>query len=297
MGTRSRQTAPVSVTKASPVCCDIKIELPQTGYKHWEQWVLLTSCRHWEHPDSDHDLQREHLDEAAARGAGCIDVGDFLCLMQTPGDKRAGVGGSGVRRAHQPGESGNPYLNGVVADATDWFKRWPGIFWAVGAGNHETAIYRKVGIDMTHLLAAGLKTIPMGYRGYHRFKFKRGTWQTSRTMYFSHGSGGSSEMTFGVGKARRRMAVVPDADIVVSGHLHLKTEVPITRCRLLSDGREVADEQLHIQLGTYKDDVTGKSHGWAIEKEMPPPSKRMAWLRFSLGKNEAIRIDTYPTSV
>lgn len=290
-------SAKVAVSKVSPICCDIKIELPQSGYKTWEQWVLLTSCRHFDHPDSDRTAQRDHLDEASARSAGVIDVGDFLCLMQTPGDKRAGVGGSGVRRAHNPGETGQPFINSVLDEAESELKDYKDLFWMVGSGNHETAFYRKCGLDVTPLLASRLGAVPMGYRGYARFKFQRGSWQTSRTMYFHHGSGGGAEMTFGTGKMRKRMAVIPDADIIVTGHLHQAATVPVTRCRLLRDGREIPETVRHVQLGTYKDDAVGHPHGWAIEKEMPPPSKEMAWLRFSLDRNEAIRLDTMPAVV
>lgn len=291
------KAAKVAVQKVSPVCCDIKVELPTTGYKKWEQWVLATSCRHWEHPDSDLKAQEAHLNEAADRKAIVCDIGDFLCLMQTPGDKRSGVGGSGVREEHNPKITGQGYIDGVLSDFRKWVKPWYGMFAFVGSGNHETAFYRKAGWDISPVVANACGAVPMGYRGYARFLFKRGAWQTSRTMYFDHGSGGASEMTVGTGKTRRRAAVVPDADIILTGHLHQSFELPVTRCRLRKDGTEVAEEQVHVQLGTYKDDITGKPHGWAIEKGMAPPSKRQAWLRFSLNENEAIRLDVLPATV
>jgi len=30
----------------------------------WEQWYLLRSDAHWDNPDSNQDLQKQHLDEA-----------------------------------------------------------------------------------------------------------------------------------------------------------------------------------------------------------------------------------------
>ena len=66
-----------------------KINMLADNYpKGWEQWFLLTSDRHHDNPHSDHELQKEHLDEALKRRAGIIDCGDFFCAMQGRWDPR-----------------------------------------------------------------------------------------------------------------------------------------------------------------------------------------------------------------
>ena len=54
---------------------EIKIEAKPR--KDWEQWILLTSDRHWDNPKSDRRLQTKHLQLAKERNALIIDNGDL----------------------------------------------------------------------------------------------------------------------------------------------------------------------------------------------------------------------------
>ena len=72
-----------------------EIRIKGKARKDWEQWVLLTSDRHWDNPKSDRLLQTEHLKLAKERNAIIIDNGDLLCVMQGKYDPRGSK--SGIR--------------------------------------------------------------------------------------------------------------------------------------------------------------------------------------------------------
>jgi hypothetical protein len=79
--------------------------------------------------------------------------------------------------------------------------------------------------------------------------------------------------------AARKAVYLPDAHIVVSGHTHDRWIFPVMRTHLRKNGEQELREQLHLKLGTYKDEFT-PGHGWAVEKGMPPKSLGGIWLHF-----------------
>lgn len=52
----------------------IKFDLPTVGA---EQWFLLRSDAHHDSPIARNGLEKRHLEQAAERGAGVLDFGDF----------------------------------------------------------------------------------------------------------------------------------------------------------------------------------------------------------------------------
>jgi len=86
--------------RPSKACVDIRVESFRRR-KDWEFWCLLTTDRHWDNPDSDHDMQKRHMDEAVERGSPIICNGDFFCAMQGKYDKRASK--DKLRPEHQSG--------------------------------------------------------------------------------------------------------------------------------------------------------------------------------------------------
>ena len=73
---------PFHVSKTGKNLFDIDMVLGDKLPTEWEQWVLLTSDRHWDNPKSDHALQIKHLIQAVERNAIIIDAGDLYCAMQ-----------------------------------------------------------------------------------------------------------------------------------------------------------------------------------------------------------------------
>ena len=86
-------------------------------------------------------------------------------------------------------------------------------------------------------------------------------------------------MTKGVIQTSRRSVWLPDAQTIVSGHIHESTIVVTPRVRLAPNGKTYLDEQTHVTTATYKQehDLAG---GWHIERGAPPKPLGGAWLRF-----------------
>lgn len=250
----------------------------------FEWWGLLSSDRHHDNAHTDQKLERKHLDEIVKRKGGVIDCGDLFCAMQGKWDQRADR--SALRPEYQAGD----YLDALVREAVKFYRDTP--FVCVGRGNHETAIGKRHETDLIERLCAGLSAsgpCPVysgGYGGWVLFRLvsQKGGSFSFRVRYF-HGSGGGAMMTHGVLDTRRHASLYPDADMVITGHSHHHWVVPIARERIrqfLGQAEVVVDEQLHVRIGTYKDEHGDGYGGWAIEKGLPPKGLGAVWMRLHI---------------
>lgn len=246
----------------------------------WEQWVLVTSDRHWDSKDSDRTMQKRHLDEAVERNALVIDLGDLFDAMQGRNDRRGGK--SGVRPEHQRSD----YFSALVDTAVEWFGPYAKQFLMLGTGNHETAIMRHNEINLTWHLGRQLNALHGGdihlgnYSGWLRFQFKSGgkrTYWPAVVTHYHHGSGGSSPVTKGVIQTNRRATYLPDANVVLSGHIHQTWLMPIERERLSDSGGVFMDTQMHVSVPPYKS--PSRRMGWEVEKGMAPSGTGAIWWR------------------
>ena len=246
----------------------------------WEQWILVTSDRHWDSVHSDRAMQKRHLEEAVARNALIIDLGDLFDAMQGRNDRRGSK--SSVRPEHQTAD----YFTALVETAADWFEPYAQNLLMLGTGNHETAIVRHNEINLTWHLGRALNAkggdIHLGrYSGWIKFqgrahKSKR-AYTNSVFTYYHHGSGGSSPVTKGVIQTNRRAAFLPDANVVLSGHIHQHWLVPITRERINNYGNTFTDTQMHVSVPSYK--IPSRREGWETEKGMAPSPLGAVWWR------------------
>lgn len=229
-------------------------------------------------------MQRRHLDQAKRHKAGIIDIGDFFCAMQGKFDKRASK--SSVRFEHQVDD----YLDSLVRTAVDWFGPYAKQFIMIGMGNHETSILKKHEVNLTTRLVEALNeqrdsTIYNGgYSGWVVFElFDEKTKETTTIrLWYIHGYGGGGPVTRGVIQSNRKAVYLPDANIVLSGHTHDEWIVPISRTRIcLTTHQHIVDEQLHVQVPTYKDEYADGYGGWHIETGKPPKPTGALWLCFN----------------
>jgi len=255
------------------------VEIEAKRNTGWEQSVLLTSDRHWDNPDSNWDLQKAHLDEAKDRKAPVLDIGDFFCAMQGKYDKRACK--SKVRPEHQT----DTYLNSLVTTAADFFRPWADRLVMVATGNHESAIKKRHEIDLIQMLvgalnAGGCNVCSGGFSGWVRFSFPGSGGRKAINLHYDHGYGGGGPVTKGVIQSNRRANYLPDADIVVSGHVHEQWVLDIQRVRLSQQGKVYHDTQTHVTLPTYKEEYKDGFGGWHCETGKPPKPIGAAWLVF-----------------
>ena len=246
----------------------------------WEQWVLVTSDRHWDSIHSDRAMQKRHLDEAVERGALIMDLGDLYDGMQGRNDRRGSK--SDIRAEHQ----GADYFTRLVDTATEWFAPYADRILMLATGNHESAIVRHNEINLTWHLARQLNALHGGaihqgkYAGYIKLQFRGAgarTYRRSVLAYYHHGAGGNSPVTKGVIQTNRRAAMLPDPHVVLSGHTHQSWLVPIVRERVSDQGGVYTDTQMHVSVPSYKSEA--RNEGYAAERGMAPTPKGAIWWR------------------
>lgn len=257
------------------------IKVPSERNSKWEQWALLQSDVHFDHPHCLRGMFKKHLDQAKERNAIVVDIGDFFCAMQSRDDRR------GDKGSIRPENQEQDYKGSLVRGAYEFLKDYGDILAIRGKGNHETAMLKHGEFDPTRGLVdrlrdSGSGALVGGYRGWVRFmlvdKNKPARSQQFR-MYFTHGSGGSAPVTKGVIRTNRRASFV-DADIVVGGHIHEAWAVELRKAKLNDMGREYLSDQIHLCVPTYKEEFLEHSGGFHHEKEGSPKPVGAWWLRF-----------------
>jgi len=249
-------------------------------------WILLTSDRHWDNPHSDHDLQKRHLKQAEEMGAPVIDHGDVFDAMQTKHDPRRDY--DSLRGAHK----GRDYLDRLVDTAKQFFEPHSDQLVKFYLGNHEKAVLDNNNTNLLRRLAARLSDVsgspvdacPMEGWTQLVFEHESGGNVKMLKMYSHHGWGGSARVTKGTIKSNRRAAMVSDAHIVCTGHIHQSWELPLMQKHLTRDGRQVERKQLHIQLPSYKRETENMS-GYHVEKGREPRPIGARWLRVEVSSN------------
>ena len=266
----------MEVDKISPKV----LRIDQKIGRSYEQWFLLTSDRHWDNPKSNWDLQKKHLEEAKARDAYVLDFGDLFCAMQGKYDKRSDK--KDVRPEHQV----TNYLDALVTTAADFFAPYADRIIQVSPGNHESSISKKHETNLLERFCALLyhktgQKVHLGtYAGWVQFGFQRAGENHLVVLHYDHGYGGGGAVTKGVIQSQRRSTYLPDAHIVVSGHVHESYLMVFMRERLGHQGTPYLEEQTHICLPTYKEEYL-PGEGWHIETGKPPKPLGAWWLRFS----------------
>lgn len=256
-------------------------------------YILLRSDAHHDNPDADNEMEKRHLTLAKRRNAPIVDNGDAFCAMQGRWDKRSDK--SALKPEHQVDD----YLDALVSTYTDFLEPYAKQLAVIGTGNHETSILKHHETNLTERLVERLRdrtkeTIYTNsytgwiFVGIRRRKTNKGKIDSSLKIWRTHGEGGGAPVTRGVIQTARRAVYVPDANIVLSGHIHNEWTVPIQRIRVSPRGRVYQDEQLHIQIPSYKDSYKdGYSYGeWAIERGMPPKPTGAIWLKLTVDQEK-----------
>jgi len=241
----------------------------------WSQRYLLIADVHFDNPLCDRRLLRRHLDEARESGAGVMCFGDWFDAMGGRSDPRRSK--TGVRDAH----NADNYLDLIVDDSAEFLEPYAAQLVMMSDGNHETAIRKNIEVDLLDHLCRRLQVQHMGYSGWIRMMFERpgGGDRTQRRLFYHHGWGGGGPVTKGTINPSRVAPYVPDADIVVFGHIHEQWLFSVARQRCTNGGRLYFDKQMHVQLPTFKQEYTPKG-GYHIEKGRPPKPVGAWWMEF-----------------
>lgn len=258
--------------------------IPIDCLKEKEHWFLLSSDHHWDNPDCNRDMIQKHLGEAKERNANVFMFGDFFCAMQGKYDKRSDK--SKIRPEHQT----SMYLDSLVDTAAEWLKPYRDVISVIGMGNHETAIIKRHETNLIERLVERLnidndnKVFMGGYGGWIKMVFSLYGKKAELNLKYFHGSGGGGPVTKGVIQSQRQAVFLPDADIIVSGHVHEQYLMAYTQERLSQRGNISLKEQWHVRTPTYKDEYKDGSGGWHIETGKPPKPIGAWWLKVNVGR-------------
>ena len=275
------------VKMLTPACLEVTMKYQ----KDFEQWFFLSSDAHFDNPYCDRKLWFRHLDEAVKKNAGILHFGDFFCAMGGKYDPRRSK--SGIREEYNKSN----YIDLIINDAADKHAKYAKNFVLFSDGNHETSILKNLETDLLQRLISLMNKenkaeIKKGkYQGFVKFKFQHrsGGKVRNKILFFHHGKWGGV-VTKGVLGVDRYAAMVPDADIVVSGHTHDQWQVDKPRYRLKQNGAVKVEPQLHLKTGTYKEEFE-KSEGWAVERIATPKNKGSWFIRFYI-EDDDIKVQT-----
>lgn len=289
---QSELTTPWEVEETGPTVTTIRIQCDVN--QSWEQWALITSDRHLDNPKCDRKMIKRHLEQAKERNAFNIDLGDNFDAMQGRDDRR------GMKKDVLRENQENDYFDSLVEAHAEFYEPYISQFAVQGTGNHESGVLAKKETDLTKRFVKALKekgspVVMGGYRGWVRLLFSgsgKKQYRQSMKLYYTHGGGGGGPVTKGVINTNRRAVYLPDADIVIGGHIHECWQVPITRARLSDAGVEYPDEQLHLAIPTYKEEFFGTGNGFHHQNERAPKPLGAWWLRFYyLPANKKINVE------
>ena len=180
--------------------------------------VAILSDLHWDNPKTDLELLKSHLDYCLEKNIPVMVNGDFFCLMQGKGDRRANK--SDIRPEHNNAK----YLDSIVETAVEWFSPYANILTVLGYGNHETAIIKYQETDilqrfvdlMNHVNGSNIQT--GGYGGWINIvkTFYQNNLVSFNMKYF-HGSGGGGIVTKGGINLTRALEMYENMDIFCLG--------------------------------------------------------------------------------
>lgn len=230
---------------------------------------FVSSDWHFDNPKCNRKLLFKHLDMIKEKNGYIIVTGDLFCLMQGKYDKRSSK--SDILPQHNK----NNYLDAVIDEAIELLIPYAHNILLLSKGNHETSVSARNETDVLKRLVDGLNirtgsNIQLGqYTGYYTLNFDRSNNRKSLQVGYSHGNWGGI-ITKGTLSVVRYSAIMPDCDVMFSGHTHDGWIVTQPRLRRNERTKKVqVENQWHIKTGTYKEEfVSGK--GWAVERIAMP---------------------------
>lgn len=246
--------------------------------------LLFLSDVHFDSPKCDRRLFFSLLQQAKEREAHVFIIGDFFDLMGGKYDPRRS------KKLIRPEYNSDNYLDLVINDAAERLAPFSSVLRMISNGNHETSVRRNLETDVLERLVSKLNDrggdcFTGGYGGYIWIKHDNSHNKVrSVRIFFYHGKWGGV-VSKGTQTAARLSPIVPDADIVVTGHTHDSWLMHIPRYHLDKTGTVSIKEQLHLKTGTFKEEFT-EMDGWAVEKIGIPKSHNHWWITLDRWDNE-----------
>ena len=247
--------------------------------------VLLQFDEHWDHPHSQQDLIAQHMQEAGDAGAPIIKGGDTFCAMQGRYDPRR------ARKDIRPEHDHPDYVDRLVRGYAEFAEFAAPNIAFMGKGNHELGVLKNIETDLIERTAerlrdSGSRLQTGGIGGWLLLKIKiTKTIAITVPVFYHHGHGGGGPVTKGVIQRNRRATYMPDAQVVITGHVHEEWNLTVRRDRINpKTGRQYRDEQLHINTATYKQEYDPAGSSWHSLRGRPPKPIGATWLELTVAK-------------
>lgn len=247
--------------------------------------VLIQSDEHWDNAHCDRKLLARHHEEAIAKGAPILKIGDLFCAMQGKWDKRAD------QNQLRPEHRGGSYLDLLVNTAGKWYQPYANNIALITPGNHEGSILLRHETNLTERLLVKLREqspVPhMGsYCGFVQFRFDFGSNFYTKILNYHHGYGGGGEVTRGMIDNNRTRGQY-HADIYVGGHIHRRNSDENIIISCSPSGEIKRSQQLFLRSSTYKDEWDG--NGYHVVNGRAARPLGGWWLKFRCCSNKADR--------
>ena len=194
------------------------------------------------------------------------DIFDVMGSFQDPRSKPNDI----RPEYYKPGKG---YLDLIVDDAFEFFKKYKDILLVISEGNHETNISRRHDVNILDRLCFLLRNDGSQcqfapYAGYVLFNFQYGNNRMTQKYYFHHGKGGNAFRSKGILHSQLDMGYASDADIYVSGHDHNNLYDPSNpRMNLRTQNGTYKISYSFpdwIKIGSFK--KISNHSGWEVEK-------------------------------
>lgn len=272
--------------RLNPVVISVDVTIPPEAGRNWSVPFLVTSDRHIDSPMTHWSLQKRHLEEARARNARVLDLGDMFDAMQGRDDPRRN---NSDKKVGLDCERDEPYFDALVTHAERRLSPYADLFLMLAEGNHESNVRKRHEKDLIqHLVERmnfrhGANCFHGDYEGYIKLNFIWNKTKRGRQLIrYHHGSGGNARVTHGVIDANRRAVFVADADVLISGHNHKEWSLATAVERVNQNGVVRQHKVYHVNVPSYKakDPMQRRRGSYETEKEFAPSPVGAYWLEF-----------------
>ena len=209
--------------------------------------VAFISDVHFDNKECDRKALKRILDKCKEKKIPIIIGGDFFDAMGAKHDPRSS------KKDILPQYCNGTYFDAIVDDAVEFLKPYNELIQCIMKGNHEISVEQRQEIDLIKNLVNRLNVniIVGSYNNWIKYVCHLGKDHRIKTHFHTHGAGGNSPVTRGVIGVNRR-AVLYDADIISSEHLHSTWEMVNTITYIDQNGNLKTKDQLHFQTSTFK---------------------------------------------
>ncbi len=248
-----------------------------TVRNHNLRFCLLSDI-HFDNPKCKREILKDHLEQAKDNDIPIFINGDFFCIMQGKGDKRANK--SDIRPQH----NSKTYFDDVIQEAVEWFSPYAEQLTLIGRGNHDEVsikyhefdILKNFQIRFNHANPNQVNPLQIGgYGGYLLITIRGKTYR----IRYHHGNGGGGAVTKGLIQFNRFQAFIGGADMIVFGHVHEDYETTVIEENYNPSNHKIEYKEVKlVRLSTYKEEFNYGKSGWHAERGAQPKPIGGRWL-------------------